>query len=225
MSYQARRATVFENNNPVLVRSPYLDREGTTYDVWLPRAGLSYSFNEHVKAYLSYGKNYIRPYAYMPILNLYNRLYSAFPSAGVPLKDLFRNRDIEKSDNVDIGLRLRKDLFELNPTIFLSRHENLLTVVTDPRVLDGGNPVNYQQNIGKAKGYGLELGTNIYLSDWLTFYLNPTYSRLTYDGNITYSGATLSTDGKQVVDVPEWTVSPGLYSNIKTLKSFQVCDT
>jgi iron complex outermembrane receptor protein len=91
--------------------------------------------------------------------------------------------------------------------------------VTDSRILDSGKPINYQQNIGKASGYGFELGTNVFFSDWLTFYINPVYNHLTYDGNITYSGTTLSTDGRQIVDVPRWTVSTGL---IFKYKNFEV---
>jgi iron complex outermembrane receptor protein len=137
------------------------------------------------------------------------------------LNDLFEGYNIERSDNVDIGMRFRKDFIEVNPTIFLSKHKNLLTTITDTRVTDTstGKPVNYQQNIGKAKGYGFELGTNVFISDWLTFYVNPSYTYLTYDGDITYSGATLSTDGKQVVDVPKWTVVSGL---ILKYKDFEV---
>ncbi|MDM7203033.1 MAG: TonB-dependent receptor, partial [Thermodesulfobacteriaceae bacterium] len=202
---------------PILERAPDLDREGRTYDVWLPTAGVSYRFNDNLETYMSYGKNFIRPYAYMPLVNTYNRYRTQFKNAGITLNDLFKGFDIEKSENIDFGLRFRKDFIELNPTIFLSKHKNLLTVVSDPRVIDNstGKPVNYQQNIGKAKGYGFELGTNVFLSDWFTFYINPTYTHLTYDGNITYSGATLSTDGKQIVDVPKWTVVSGLIAKYK----------
>ena len=94
------------------------------------------------------------------------------------MNDLFEGYNIERSDNVDIGMRFRKDFIEVNPTIFLSKHKNLLTTITDTRVTDTstGKPVNYQQNIGKAKGYGFELGTNVFISDWLTFYVNTIYN-------------------------------------------------
>ena len=204
---------------PTLLRAPDLDRKGRTYDILLPTAGVSYNFNENMEAYLSYGRNFIRPYAYMPLVSLYNRLRTNFQAAGITLNDLFEGYNIERSDNIDIGIRFRKDFIEINPTIFFSKHKNLWTVITDPRVLDSGKLVNYQQIIGMAKGYGFELGTNVFISDWITFYVNPTYNHLTYDGNITYSGATLSTDGKQIVDVPKWTVVSGL---ILKYKDFEV---
>jgi len=211
--------TQYPGGVPTLVRAPDLDREGRTYGIWLPTAGVSYTVSKNLETYLSYGKNFIRPYAYMPLVSLYNRLRTQFQSAGVTLNDLFRGYDIEKSDNIDLGVRLRNDFLELNPTFFYSRHKNLLMTVTDSRILDSGKPINYQQNIGKASGYGFELGTNVFFSDWLTFYINPVYNHLTYDGNITYSGTTLSTDGRQIVDVPRWTVSTGL---IFKYKNFEV---
>ncbi|MEJ5299825.1 MAG: TonB-dependent receptor [Thermodesulforhabdaceae bacterium] len=188
-----------------LVRAPDLDRQGRTYDIWLPTAGVSYELFEGLEAYASYGKNFIRPYAYMPLVTLYSNNRSKFQAAGVTLNDLFKGYDIEESDNVDVGLRLRKEFFEITPTFFYSKHDKLLTTVYDPRV-----QLNYQQNIGKATGYGVEVGTSVYVSDWLTVFVNPTYNHLTYDEDITYKGATLSTDGKQVVDTPRWIVVSGV---------------
>jgi len=54
-----------------------------------------------------------------------------------------------------------------------------------------------------------------FLSNGLTFYLNPTYNHLTYDGDITYQGQTFSTDSKQVVDVPRWSATSGLIIKYK----------
>ncbi|HQD37012.1 MAG TPA: TonB-dependent receptor [Thermodesulfovibrio thiophilus] len=202
--------TEYPGGIPTLVRAPDLDRKSRIYDIWLPTAGLSYSFDDSVEVYISYGKNFIRPYAYMPLLSLYNRLRPNFQAAGITLNDLFEGYNIERSYNVDFGVRIIKDIIEITPTLFLSKHKNLLTTVSDPRVLDSGKSVNYQQNLGKAKGYGLELPMNVFLSNGLTFYLNPTYNHLTYDGDITYQGQTFSTDGKQVVDVPRWSATSGL---------------
>lgn len=202
----------FVGGQHVLVRAPDLDRPKKTYEIWLPTAGISYGIGKDLEACISYGRTFIRPYAYMPILSLYNRLRNHFLAKGITVAELFRGRDIERSDNIDFGIRYRKDFIELNPTLFLSKHKKLLTVVTDPRVIDPstGRPVNYQQNVGKAKGYGLEFSINLFPSEHLTLYLNPTYNRLTYDGDITYNGETLSTDGKQVVDTPKLSVTTGM---------------
>lgn len=187
-----------------LVRAPDLDREGRSYDIWLPTAGLSYALTDMVEAYVSYGKNFIRPYAYMPLVTLYSNNRAKFQSAGITLNDLFRGYDMEESDNVDVGIRFKTGFAEIMPTFFYAKHDKLLTTVYDPRV-----GLNYQQNIGKATGYGVELASSFFVSDWLTLFINPTYQHLTYDDDITYQGRTLETEGKQVVDTPRWMVVTG----------------
>ena len=70
--------------------------------------------------------------------------------------------------------------------------------------------MSYQQNIGKAIGYGLDLEMNAFVTDYLTVFLNPTWTSLTYDGDMTYQGARLASNGKQVVDTPEWMLKSGI---------------
>lgn len=109
--------------------------------------------------------------------------------------------------------------FDVTSTLFYSKHRKLLTTISDPRVMVIDprtrklRPVNYRQNVGRAKGYGVEVAGNFYLREGLVFYLNPTYNHLTYDKDITYAGNTLKSKGKQVVDVPRWTVVSGLILN------------
>ncbi|MGD9506084.1 MAG: TonB-dependent receptor, partial [Syntrophobacteraceae bacterium] len=120
---------------------------------------------------------------------------------------------MEISDNFEIGARYRMDWLEVMPTVFYSKHDKLLTTVYDPRV-----NLSYQQNIGKATGVGVELETNIYLGEYLTFFFNPTYTDLTYDDDLTYQGSTLDTEGKQVVDTPEWLIKSGVVLKYKGLE-------
>ena len=53
----------------------------------------------------------------------------------------------------------------------------------------------------------------------LTLFVNPTYTALTYDEDLTYQGNTLDTKGKQVVDTPQWYVKTGL---IFSYRGFEV---
>lgn len=110
--------TQIVSGNPLLVRAPDLDRTEKTYEVWIPNAGLSYLFSENLEAYISYGKTFRRPYNYMALINLYTNLRARFQSAGLKLEDLFNGLDIESSDNLDVGLRFRKDFVEFNPVFF-----------------------------------------------------------------------------------------------------------
>jgi iron complex outermembrane receptor protein len=188
-----------------LVRAPDLDREAKTYDILLPTVGAGYRFTEDLQVYASYGKNFIRPYSYVPLVNLYNTNRATFIANGITLNDLFEGYDMEESDNIDFGVRFKTAHFEIAPTVFYAKHGNLLTTVYDPRV-----NLSYQQNIGKATGYGLDLETNIYLHKALTLFINPSYTILQYDEDLTYQGRTLEVEGNQVVDTPEWIVKAGL---------------
>ena len=121
---------------------------------------------------------------------------------------------MEITDNAEFGLRYRTEHFEVMPAVFYAKHDNLLTTVYDPRV-----NLSYQQNIGKATGYGLDLEMNFFVSKDLTMFFNPTYTHLTYDENLTYQGKIINAEGNQVVDTPDWMVKTGL---IYTYGSFEI---
>lgn len=200
-----------------LVKADDLYRQEKSYDELLPSLGINYRITEGVELTASYGRNQIRPYAYVPLVNTYNSNRADFQAAGVTLDDMFSGYDMEISDTFELGARLRGPRVEIMPTVFYSKHKNLLTTVHDPRI--GASGVNYYQNVGKATGYGVELETNFFLGDHVTFFFNPTYTSLTYDEDLTYAGATLQTKDNQVVDTPEWMLKTGL---ILTWGDFQV---
>lgn len=187
------------------VRASDLDRDETTHDIWLPTLGAAYRINESVQAYTSYGKNFIRPYSYLPLVSLYSSNRAAFRAQGMTIQDLFDGYGIEESDDVDLGLRITGSWFDITPTLFFGKHKNLLTTVYDPRV-----KLNYQQNIGEATSYGLDLEINTYLRKDLTFFVNPSYTRMTYDDDLSFAGKSIDSEGNQVVDTPEWLVKTGV---------------
>jgi iron complex outermembrane receptor protein len=189
----------------VLTEAPDLARDSRVYDVWLPSAGVSLTLNETFQPYASYGRSHIRPYSYVPLINLYNSKRATFQAAGVTLEELFDGYDMETSDNFELGLRITGERFDITPALFYSRHDNLLTTVYDPRVGE-----SYAQNVGEATGYGVEVEANIYATKDLTAFVNPSYTRLTYDDDLTYQGSTLEAEGEQVVDTPQWMVKAGL---------------
>jgi iron complex outermembrane receptor protein len=196
-----------------LTRAADLDREEKKYDELLPTVGAAYNFTESFQIHANYGRSQIRPYSYVPLINTYNSNRSTFQRAGISLDDLFNGYDMEISDTFEIGARFRKEWLEIMPTLFYALHDNLLTTVYDPRV-----NLSYQQNIGEATGYGFEFETNVYMNDYLTFFFNPAYTHLTYDDDLTYQGAVLNTDGKQVVDTPKWLIKTGLLFKYKNFE-------
>ncbi|MCS7278816.1 MAG: TonB-dependent receptor [Thermodesulfobacteriaceae bacterium] len=217
------------NGTPYLEREPLLDHGGKSYSVWLPSLGLSYNLNPNLEVYLSAGRTFQTPYMYMPIVSLYYRLYDKFRKLGITLNDLFKDFNPEKTDNIDLGLRVRTSRLELYPTIYFSKHKNLNTPITpgwkDPDhptqlLLDPttNRPVSFNTFVGKAKGYGFELSTIYHFTNKVSFFFNPSYVRLKYDGNITSQGITYRVDGKQVVNVPKRMLVSGIIMSWKGLE-------
>lgn len=190
-----------------LIQAPDLYRQEKTYDELLPTLGIACRITDDVELTASYGRNQIRPYAYVPLVTTYNSNRADFQAVGVTLDDMFSGYDMEITDTMELGARFRQSWMEIRPTLFFSKHKNLLTTVHDPRI--GTNGVNYYQNVGKATGYGVEMETNFFLGDHVTFIFNPTYTSLTYDEDLTYAGAILETKDNQVVDTPEWMLKTG----------------
>ena len=193
-----------------LVRATDLDRKIKTQKVWLPTVGLAYDLTAQTQLQASAGRNFIRPYAYMPLSNIYRNNRPAFQAAGVTLQNLFDGYKIETTNTIDFGLRHQAEHFDVTPTLFYSKHKNLLTTISDSRVFVGGSPVNYQQNVGKATSYGMELAFNAYVNDRLSFFVNPTYTHFVYDDDIVNRGTRIASKGKQVLDTPRWMARAGL---------------
>ena len=179
-----------------LVRATDLDRDAQTYKIWLPTVGVSYDVNTDWQIYANYGKNFIRPYSYMPLMNYYQNNRAAFQAIGMGAQDLFNGYTIEESNDFDLGVRFKGEMLEIAPTLFYGKHKNLLTTI-----INEINPsLSYQQNVGEATSYGVETEINVFINDTTTFFINPTYTDFTYDGDI----KGMETKDKQVVDTPKW---------------------
>ncbi|TAA75642.1 MAG: iron complex outermembrane recepter protein [Candidatus Electronema aureum] len=188
-----------------LKRAADIDQNEKTLDIWLPTAAAAWRFSNELEGRASYGKTFIRPYSYLPLHNIYSQNRATFLAKGISLQDLFAGYDFEQADIFDIGVRWTSGMFEIAPTFFYGKHKNLLTTIYDPRV-----DLNYQQNVGEATGYGLDVEMNAYLSSNLTAFINPTWTSMTYDEDLSYAGKRRATEGNQVIDTPEWMVKTGL---------------
>jgi len=200
--------------NYELVKGDDLFREEKEYDELLPTLGVSYFLSDNMEVYTAYGRNQIRPYSYVPIVTLYNQNRAKFQAAGVTLNELFDGYGMEISDNFELGARFRTEWMEIMPAFFYGKHKNLLTTVYDPRV-----NLSYSQNIGKATGYGMDLECNFYFRKNLTFFLNPAYTVLKYDDDLTYQGSILATEDRQVTDTPKFSFKTGM---IFSYKDFEI---
>ncbi|AFL68095.1 TonB-dependent receptor [Sulfurospirillum barnesii] len=189
-----------------LIRTPDLDREAKSHALWLPTLGVSYDVDASWQAYANYGKNFIRPYSYMPLVNYYQNNRAKFQAIGMNAQDLFDGYGIEESHNFDVGVRFKGEMLEIAPTLFYGKHKNLLTTIINP--LDA--TLSYQQNVGKATSYGIETEINFFMNDSTTLFINPTYTDFTYDEDI----IGMKTKGKQLVDTPKWMARSGIIYKI-----------
>jgi iron complex outermembrane receptor protein len=194
-----------------------LSLDKMTYDEWLPSLALGYQWSDNLELYANYGRNYMRPYAYVPVATIYTANRARFQAAGMTLQDILDDWKIETSDNIDVGVRYYGDWFELHPAIFFARHHDLLAVVYDP--LAG---VDYHQNVGDVTAVGAELAVNFYPTDNLLVFANPSYTRMRFDDDLVRGGSTVHLEGKQLPDTPEMLFKTGL---VYTLGNLEIAPT
>jgi len=207
-----------------LTKDPDITLSKMDYNELLPTVGLGYKINNNADMYINYGKNYMRPYAYVPITNLYVNMRKAFKSANMTLQDIFDDWEMETSDNFDFSVRYKNKYFSVAPVFFYSKHNSLLVSIDDPRVINPKNnmPVSYYQNVGDATAYGFELELNFHPTKNLIAYFNPSYTNMSFDNDFERGGASLKIKGNQIPDTPEWIIKSGL---IYTIDNFEISPT
>jgi len=68
-----------------LIEDPDISLSKMDYGELLPTFGIGYKLNKNAEAYFNYGRNYMRPYAYVPITTLYTMKKKLFKKAGMTL--------------------------------------------------------------------------------------------------------------------------------------------
>ncbi|MCB0473892.1 MAG: TonB-dependent receptor, partial [Flavobacteriaceae bacterium] len=155
-----------------------LHTDAIDQSVFLPTFGVGYKFKETAEIYVNYGKNYMRPYMYIPTVSLYLQNRAGFLESNRNLQSVFGSWDLEVSDNIDLGFLFTSRILSLNTSLFYSKQQNTLAVVFDSEV-----GLNYAQNVGAMTSYGVELEANAQIMPSLTWYFNPSFMRLYFDSN------------------------------------------
>ncbi|WDN88713.1 iron complex outermembrane recepter protein [Desulfosarcina sp. BuS5] len=205
-----------------LKEDPDISLKETDYDEVLPTLGIGYEFTENTRMYFNYGRNYMRPYAYVPTTNLYAMKKKLFKKANMTLQDIFDDWEMETSDNFDLSFRYSHKYFSIAPVFFYSKHNDLLASIDDPRIIKNNKPVAYYQNVGDATSYGFELELNFYPSKNLIVYFNPSYTDMSFDDDFKRDDNILKIEDNQIPDTPEWIVKSGL---IYTINNFEISPT
>ena len=203
-----------------LKEDPDISLKKMDYDEVLPTFGIGYKFNKDTEMYLNYGKNYMRPYAYVPITSLYVTKRKAFKEANMTLQDIFDDWEMETSDNFDLCFRYKHKYFSIAPVFFYSKHNDLLANIDDPRVINPGDnkPISYYQNVGDATAYGFDLELGLSPSKNLIAYFNPSYTNISFDDDFKRGAEPLKIEGNQLPDTPKWIIKSGLIYTINNLE-------
>lgn len=220
--YYEEPASTGYTTNPATLKlrqDPDISLKTTDYDEFLPTAGVGYKFNENNEMYLNYGRNYMRPYAYVPVATTYTSNKASFKAANMTLQDILDKWEMETSDNFDVSFRYHNKCFSIAPVAFYTKHHDLLVKIDNPNVIKLGAPVSYHQNVGDATAYGFELETNFYPLKNLTIYFNPSYTDMSFDDNFKTGNTTLRIKGNQLPDTPKWLVKSGM---IYTIHDFEI---
>ncbi len=181
--YQALSATEL-NSEPT--EALHLDE--INFFKLLPTAGVGYNITEKSQVYFNYGRNYMRPYMYSPIISLYIKNMDKFMSKGMTLQNIFDSWEMETSDNFDLGYRFSGKKISVNSSVFYAMHHDVLASVYNPEV-----NLDYYQNAGEMTSYGTDLEIYYYPVDEFSFFINPAYHKMSYNDDILRKdGATYS---------------------------------
>lgn len=192
--------------------NPHLYTRKMQYGAWLPSLGLGYRLNLKNELYLNYGRTYMRPYMYSPVIALYVNNQDAFKQAGMVLQDIFDGWKMETSDNLDLGWRRSGEILSFMPTLYFARHHNVLAAVYDPEV-----GLNYLQNAGTLHAWGLEVETYLRPIKSLTLLFSPAYTAMEYQNELTRNGVPIGIKGKQAPATPRFSLKSGVFGKLGTV--------
>jgi iron complex outermembrane receptor protein len=183
---------------------PNIHTEAMKYQSWLPSIGVGYEFNKHLQAYLNYGKNYMRPYMYNPIISLYVNNKEDFAANNMTLQSIFDEWTMETSDNIDLGIRFSNESITFSPSFFYAKHHDVLASAYNPEV-----GVNYFRNVGRLTAYGADIECYLKPVENLSIFVNPTVNEMSYDKNLVRNDETINIKGNQSPATPKFSLKTG----------------
>lgn len=191
---------------------PDLHSKTMEHDALLPSLGLGYEFSKHIHAYMNYGKNYMRPYCYMPVISLYVNNMETFNKNGMNLQGIFDTWEMETSDNIDLGIRFSSEILSASASVFYAKHHNVLASAYDP-----GIEIDYYQNIGELTASGVEMECYFRPIQHLMLLANPALNSMTYDKDLIRSNETIPIKGNQSPATPKFSLKSGLFYTVNDL--------
>lgn len=194
------------------IPDPDLHTNEMNHNALLPTAGIGFKFNGKLEAYVNYGKNYMRPYMYSPVISLYVKNQQTFTDNGMTLQDVFDKWEMETSDNFDFGLRFNTNHITVSPSVFYAKHHHVLASAYDPVI-----ELDYYQNVGELTAYGADVECYIFPVDKLMIYVNPAYNMMRYGEELYRNSESLDMKGKQSPATPKLVFKTGAVYSLKNI--------
>jgi len=174
-----------------------------------PNLTLRASLLDGWSAHLSYGENYV---THVDIYPYFIAQRALFTNAGVSFQDLWDDREMEISRNLELGMQFSGDNWKIVPTVYYASHRNKQANLYDPEI-----GAYYPQNDADAEAWGVELEAECEPFDRLSLYGSFSWNRFYFTQDVfTESGTLIDVDGEQVPDAPEFL--------IRALASYRIGD-
>ena len=171
--------------------------DGKTYEVFLPRLGMAYQLSDSLSLNAVYGRNYNTPQ-----YGIGSSLVSYFKKGKTQeeLQNIWNQMiQPEESDNFDIGMKLKRDKFSLDTTLFYSLSKHTAGTYYDEALGEA-----YNQNVGEARSYGAEMMFGYTFFEGLQANLALTYNKYEFtDDFFASNGSTvIHAEGNQIPETP-----------------------
>ena len=203
ITYKADSTRGDISHDDALDRNPPVDeaasaRDPKTLNGLFPNLTVTGKLNRRFAVYGSYGRNYV---THVDIYPYFISQRTMFQRAGITFDKLWKDREMEFSHNLELGMRYESDLMSLVPVVYYSVHQNKQAVLYDP-ALDA----TYPRNDASAAGYGGEIEAKVNPFNYLLFYGSLSYNRFyfTQDINSDRDSSILHIKRYQVPDAPEF---------------------
>jgi iron complex outermembrane receptor protein len=167
-----------------------------TFSRLFPDVTITRSIGDNSSVHLAYGENYV---THVDIYPYFISQYATFSAHNITFQQLWDERKMEISHNIELGLKMNGSDWSIAPTIYYAMHNNKQAIFLDP---DLG--ISYPMNNADATGYGFELEGEYKPSSALKCYGSFSWNRFYFDENIrSETGALIDVKGNQVPDAPE----------------------
>ncbi|ABL64498.1 TonB-dependent receptor [Chlorobium phaeobacteroides] len=164
-----------------------------------PNLTLTRFIGDNISLHAAYGENYV---THVDIYPYFISQSANFIQKGISFQQLWDAREMETSQNFELGMRVKGSNWSIAPTIYYALHNNKQAVLYDP-VLDA----TYPMNNADAEGYGFELEAEYKPLENLSCYGSFSWNRFSFSQDINSDapgGGIIKVKGEQVPDAPEF---------------------